>query len=371
MISRESTTYFAAKACVAHGIPFALCFKPGVEYDANSEFYVENPADGFGFKELSSDEFEVFDGFVVSLFKLDLQRCIFGIRSEKSASEILEFIAENPDFRMFDDVHLPYKSTSERLHKLLVMRTARTLNTDSEKIVLSRIFVDEFSVNPIDAAFEYFQKHISCFRYVMSLPNYGIWFGATPELLLDYNRNDFELATMSLAGTRSIYEVGEWDCKNTLEHNIVTEYICNILKKYELSVDMLQASSVKFNKIEHLCHLITAHGDVAISKLLPDLSPTPAVCGWPRENAYHKILESEDHKRLFYGGFVGTTSPDHSHIFVNLRSAYADLQTDDSAIYTLFAGGGITRHSNSDEEWVETEMKLQSLLTILKRLNSN
>ncbi len=371
MISGSATTYIAAKKCLAHGIPFALCLRPGVEIDSTPEFYVENPQNGAGHQKLSAKEFESFDGFVVAPFKVGANQSIFGIRSELSAVELLNFIEDNPEIKNHEFLHIPYKTTKEDCHKESVRAVANSLKSDSEKTVLSRIHVENFDVNPIDASLEYFKKHTSCFRYIVSLPGVGVWFGATPELLLDYNRNDSELATMSLAGTRQVSNNGVWDKKNTLEHNIVTDYICDILSKHGLSIDEPRLTSVRFNEIEHMCHLITAHGDVAISDLLFDLSPTPAVCGWPRERAFNQIIETEKHQRLCYGGFVGATSPDYAHLFVNLRCAFADIQADGSAIYTLFAGGGITRHSEPDSEWRETELKMESLLSILRELNLN
>ena len=362
------STYLAAKECIAHGIPFALCFKPGVSIDQTPEFYVENPNVGLGYKELNSLDFESFNGFVVSPFDINTHQRIFGIKDEISSKEILRYFAETPAYRKYNNFHFKYNSTTECDHKHAVEQVSRSFKSDSEKTVLSRILVNKFAEHPVDVAYKYFHKHPSCFRYILSLPNYGIWFGATPELLLEYNRNDYELATMSLAGTRTVSDLGAWDRKNTLEHNIVTKYICNILSNHGLSVDEPRESGVKFNNIEHLCHLIKAHGFVQVVSLLADLSPTPAVCGWPKEEAFNQIINAEKHSRLLYGGYVGTTSSDYTHLFVNLRCAFADLQDDNSAIYTLFAGGGITSHSDPDIEWKETELKLESLYYILRNL---
>ena len=37
----------------------------------------------------------------------------------------------------------------------------------------------------------------------------------------------------------------------------------------------------------------------------------------------------------------------------------------DSGVITLFAGGGITNKSNSEKEWEETELKINTLKTLL------
>ena len=83
------STYLAAKECIAHGIPFALCFKPGVSIDKTPEFYVENPNVGLGYKELKSLDFESFNGFVVSPFDINTHQKILGIKDEISSKDNL------------------------------------------------------------------------------------------------------------------------------------------------------------------------------------------------------------------------------------------------------------------------------------------
>lgn len=367
MMSVLNTTYSAAKECLKHGIPFALCLKPGLSVDSLPEFFVENIHQSKGYSELSPTELESFDGFVISPFQVSDTHKVFGIRAELSAEQILDFVNRNESYQLYENSYLQNSSTDKDVHLKNVALIANNLHSDSEKTVLSRILVKESTIDPVDAAFKYFNQHQTCFRYIVSLPNYGVWFGATPELLLEYDRNDYELATMSLAGTRSIFIEGQWDAKNVLEHNIVTDFICQNLSNYGLSVDEPILTIVKFNEIEHLCHMVYAHGYAKIAQLLPGLSPTPAVCGWPRESAYNQIIELENHKRHFYGGYVGTTNPDFTHLFVNLRCAYSELYSNNKTIYTLYAGGGITCHSNPEIEWIETEQKMKSLLAILKK----
>ena len=371
MTIRLNSSYLAAKKCLVCGIPFALCYKPGVDLNTTPEFYVENPSKGQGYKALLKSELEDFDGFVISPFDIENPRQIFGIRNDMTVDELFEFISNDSDYIHSETLNISFESTDESYHKKAVKQIIDNLESDSDKTVLSRTLVKRVNANPIDVAFEYFTKHSSCFRYIFYLPSFGIWFGATPELLLEYNRTEYNLKTMSLAGTRKISVLGEWDSKNTLEHDIVTNHICDVLSELGMTIDVPKMTSIKFGEIEHLCHFIKAHGCVAIADLISNLSPTPAVCGWPRELSYSQIIKTEKHQRLCYGGVVGTTCRNKSHLYVNLRCAHTDIHTEEKPIYTLFAGGGITRYSCPNEEWNETELKLESLLTILEKFNSN
>ena len=55
-----------------------------------------------------------------------------------------------------------------------------------------------------------------------------------------------------------------------------------------------------------------------------------------------------------------TSKVKYSNLVVNLR-----CMNIDSDIITLFAGGGITEKSDSEKEWEETELKINTLKTLL------
>ncbi|MFN4152081.1 MAG: chorismate-binding protein, partial [Candidatus Sericytochromatia bacterium] len=89
--------------------------------------------------------------------------------------------------------------------------------------------------------------------------------------------------------------------------------------------------------------------------------PTPAVCGLPKIDSLSFIIENELHDRDFYTGFLGTINIDEkSHIRVNLRCMEF---SKDSII--LYLGCGINKDSNPEKEWFETEIKAETLLSII------
>lgn len=63
--------------------------------------------------------------------------------------------------------------------------------------------------------------------------------------------------------------------------------------------------NLPFGAIEHLCNRIEAQGKIEPVDIALKLSPTPAVCGWPKEKAYMTIVTAERHKRSCYGAFIG------------------------------------------------------------------
>jgi isochorismate synthase len=92
--------------------------------------------------------------------------------------------------------------------------------------------------------------------------------------------------------------------------------------------------------------------------LLERLHPTPAVCGFPKGSAMQFIIENEAFERGYYAGFLGPVSHDnHQQLFVNLRSGMGYQNG-----LMLMAGAGINEMSVEEDEWVETERKMDTLL---------
>ncbi len=100
----------------------------------------------------------------------------------------------------------------------------------------------------------------------------------------------------------------------------------------------------------------------AVAELALRLSPTPALCGFPVESAMRIIDVCENFDRSYYGGFCGPYQNEGDfNFFVNLRSLRLT-----PAGCALYAGGGINEMSAPDDEWLETENKLSTLLRCLQ-----
>ena len=96
-------------------------------------------------------------------------------------------------------------------------------------------------------------------------------------------------------------------------------------------------------------------------ELLEALHPTPAVCGSPKDEAMNLIRKLEEKDREYYCGIVGPARIRGStNLFVNLRC----MRVFEDKI-RLHAGGGITKDSDPEAEWMETENKCQTMLDLL------
>jgi isochorismate synthase len=97
------------------------------------------------------------------------------------------------------------------------------------------------------------------------------------------------------------------------------------------------------------------------SVMLQLLHPTSAVCGVPLDSSLEFLHQHEGYKRQFYTGYLGPVNfMDGINIFVNLRCLQL---VEGKAI--LYAGAGITQDSIAENEWEETELKLNTLLKVL------
>lgn len=201
------------------------------------------------------------------------------------------------------------------------------------------------------------------FVFLISTPEFGVWTGASPEILLRKDKN--RLHTMALAGTMSVDEKSHWNVKNRREQSIVTDHIKSVFKSHDLKAEIYPTSTRVAGPVKHLITPISAevNSDFDLSSLLKDLSPTPALAGYPLDEALLTILEHEPDKRHLYGGFIGPMDSDGNlDFFVCLRCGQL-CGTD----LILYAGGGITFLSDPEEEWLETEKKLSTLLPHIEK----
>jgi isochorismate synthase len=214
------------------------------------------------------------------------------------------------------------------------------------------------------------ERYKEAMVYLSYTPQQGLWMGCTPEILLECEQGKGK--TIALAGTLSSTpsgrqiggEMKQWDDKNRMEQQIVSDYIYEQLVKYTDMITIGELHTLSAGKLAHLCR--TFHFQLSstekMSSLLLDMHPTPAVCGWPKQKVLDFLIQSEGYDRGYYAGFVGWIDGIRdTHLFVNLRCA----QLDEEGV-TLYAGGGILSSSKVEEEWQETENKMLTIKNILR-----
>lgn len=228
------------------------------------------------------------------------------------------------------------------------------------KTVAARVCVEKGAVDVGSTFAELARLHPDAFVFCFSTPHTGCWIGASPELLLESSARG--LSTMALAGTRPANSQCEWDIKNMEEQQMVTDFISDSLQKNGISPSLGDTVSRRAGKVEHLCTPISGSpanpvSPESLTGLLRDLSPTPALCGTPRDMALKLIRDFEQFDRGCYGGFCGPyRSPSDFSFYVTLRCALVEATK-----YCIFAGGGITLRSDAIPEWEETEIKSSTM----------
>lgn len=235
-----------------------------------------------------------------------------------------------------------------------------------DKLVLSRqICVNrnpEFS--PDQAFFTACRRYRYSYVYLCHTPVTGTWLGSTPEILLSGSGNQWR--TVALAGTQPLCNgelPAKWDNKNKEEQHLVAMYVKQQLTAHGIMFSEEAPHAVRAGELSHLrsdfhfsLSAVSHLGD-----LLKRLHPTPAVCGLPKEAACQFILKEEGYDRRYYSGFTGRLHPTgNTDLYVNLRCMHIGQQ-----LLSLYAGGGLLPSSSLNEEWKETEDKLQTMLKLI------
>jgi len=249
--------------------------------------------------------------------------------------------------------------TTRGEHLELICRAQEAIKRgDFVKVVLSRTL--ECKTGPVDLE-HIVQKHAvlhpDSFSWAVRHPAVGTWFGSTPEILLEGEREHYK--TVSLAGTRLAHsEDPPWTQKDLLEQQIVTDGLLESLSECRSDVRLVGAAqTVRYGDLEHLSSVLEFDAACGADQLMDALHPTPAVGGHPRAGALAFIRSEEKHNRGYYTGLVGLREAERVSMFVNLRCAsWAD------GVTTAYAGGGITAESDPESEWAETQMKALSVL---------
>ena len=241
---------------------------------------------------------------------------------------------------------------------------AHLVNGDFSKLVLSRsIFIPADSpISPI----ELYQKACDSYPRMMiilvSTPQSGMWLAATPEILLSGRGEQWQ--TVALAGTMPFSEQVLWSDKNIQEQRYVATYITEQLEQFTSDFKETGPRTVRAGHLAHLrsdFYFLLSGTDV-VGELIQSLHPTPAVCGLPKQQALRFILQNEHHHRSYYSGFMGPLFVEgKTNLFVTLRCM--ELFSNG---YRLYAGGGILKDSREEQEWQETEIKLDTMRNIIK-----
>ena len=242
-----------------------------------------------------------------------------------------------------------------------------------EKIVLSRQTKLSFTkpLNPIALTSRLKATTHDCFVFCFDFGQGNAFVGATPEQL--FHRKGRLLQSEVVAGTRMRGETPTEDEKLAIElltsdkdqreHDIVRKSIRQKLHKFvdHLEVDD-QASILRLAQKQHLQSNVRGELKTGVDDgmLLDRLHPTPAVGGYPTDNALPEIARIEPFNRGWYAAPIGWIGSESSQFVVGIRSGLVAGKA-----LSLYSGAGIVRGSEPDQEWQEVENKIRDFISVL------
>jgi menaquinone-specific isochorismate synthase len=224
---------------------------------------------------------------------------------------------------------------------------------------------------------ELFKRFPDCYLFFIKKNN-SVFFGSSPEMFLKVSDNIAEVESVAGSAPRGEKLESDYELertlksseKNHLEHLFVSEFISDILIHYSDKVRIIEEKQIrKLDNIQHLITRISAelNSKENLFKLIDELFPTPAICGVPKEIAKDLIRKFESHDRGLYSGLVGLMDFEgNCELAVSIRSALVKENH-----VTAFAGAGLVKNSDAEEEFLETNLKLNTILSLFTDENKS
>lgn len=223
------------------------------------------------------------------------------------------------------------------------------------KVVAARQTLCQTGVSLYDAFNKACERYQDAFVSLVYHPQFGVWLGATPEILIQPDGDVWE--TVSMAGTL-MSEDGIWTGKEQEENLATQQFLEQILA--EMGARVLESAPADVVRAGSLRHLVRRYRFLLhsgeIQRLISQLHPTPAVGGLPREAALSVIEAHEKESRGLFAGFLGFYRHGKPHLWVNLRCC--EWRGADAVLH---AGAGINALSDAASEWEETGAKMQTI----------
>ena len=321
--------------------------------------------DGEPAELLSCGELNGKRGFVMAPFEIADSHPILLIRPDKVERIELENTRSEECGVRSGNIHTrrDYAIDFANFHSQLEQGTFR-------KIVLARCAEEELPerIPPMKLFYRACNLYPRMFISLVCTEKGGCWLTATPEILLEGKGSDWR--TIALAGTVRLEgeqlsgegETVNWSTKNIQEQRYVATYIAECLEQFSSEFSEEGPFSVRAANLVHLRSdfTFTLSSNDRLGDLLQALYPTPAVCGLPKRETFHFITHNEHTPRLYYSGFQGWLGEEETHLYVSLRC----MKIEDNRYY-LYAGGGLLKDSTEEQEWQETEAKLETMRGLL------
>ncbi len=241
-----------------------------------------------------------------------------------------------------------------------------------DKVVLSRL-LNIHSPESLDLQAlmsQIVQQNPDNYHFHVPLSSGATLLGASPELLLRKQAEHFY--SCPLAGSAKRASDPQRDqqsgqalmnsTKDRHEHRLVTDAMRDTLQPVSETLSVPDVPElVTTGTLWHLATSIRGtlkNSHQSALSLAALLHPTPALSGFPHTQALALIRQLEPFDRHLFGGMVGWCDDQgNGEWAVTIRCATVDNQD-----ITLFAGAGIVPASDPESEWLETGVKLTTML---------
>lgn len=311
------------------------------------------------------------EGFVMAPFRISESTPLLLIRPDTIVRKPVQCDVDFEESAFFgNDV----RNEHEMYGRVFALFHEKLVDGSFSKIVLSRCACEEAACRlyPYKLFMRACVLYPRMFVALVSTPVSGTWLMSTPETLLEKTGEGWH--TMALAGTMSLgsddtdtalearklkADISEWSRKNIMEQRYVAKYIEECLEHYALNLRISAPYSRRAGFVKHLStdFLFDLKEGEGIGNLIGELHPTPAVCGIPKQAAFDFITRNESYERAYYSGFAGPLScGGMTRLYVTLR-----CMSIMGRKVELYAGGGLLKDSEKQNEWLETEAKMETM----------
>ncbi|KAD7480308.1 hypothetical protein E3N88_03444 [Mikania micrantha] len=359
----RSIKRFLSKKCPlirAYGaIRFDALAKISSEWEAFGSFFFMIPQANKAFLQVEFNEFEGSSMLVTNIAWDDSLSWTFGkavhaLQSTMSqvSSSIVKLRKEVPNTSILSCNNVP----SKKMWDFGVNRALQIINKNNSpliKVVLARSSIIRTSpdIDPLTWLATLQVESENAYQFCLQPPDAPSFIGNTPEQL--FHRNRFNIYSEAMAGTRARGDSKALDLQIALdllysskddnEFSIVRECIRRKLEAVCTTILVEPEKTIrKLPRVQHLYAQLRGklRSEDDEFDILSSLHPTPAVCGFPTEEARVLIAETENFDRGMYAGPVGWFGGDESEFAVGIRSALVQKA-----------------RSSSSQEWDELELK--------------
>ncbi len=339
------------------------------------EIELETSEPGYLFNPFSSTQRKHFIRAQIR-FSVKGEQIVFDPYNQRQHESLLNKIVRNgskegPDSKMiiFEDA----EQESSKPFTGLVEKAIQEIKAGHfQKVVPSRIKslrIEGFDLRTVFNRL--IRNYPNAFVSATFVPSAGLWIGASPEILVSTDAERI-FQTVALAGTqaydrtKSLQDIA-WTQKEIEEQAYVSRYIINCFKKIRLrEFDEIGPKTVVAGNLIHLKTTFRVDMDAVNfpqlgTVMMKLLHPTSAVCGMPLEAASAWLEKNEGYDREFFSGFLGPVNMnENTNLYVNLRCM--KIVEDQAWVY---AGAGVTEDSHPEKEWMETSIKMNTLLDVI------